>query len=200
MKFKSFLAVVACSVVAVSIGISLIVETVKEGDLQSESTSIQNQDSRNKQSTPSMVGSWKSGVNDNEHRYTDPQEIYFDMALDRSAIFAFLREGQADSFERQNFRYTPTKDASVTVQESINSDGEVSSVCGIKWISNNEFIVLIVKDLENPYRQGLKRRFIRIDEPMATILQQEAEQAAARTQRPTTADYTDYNRTVNLGN
>ena len=109
-----------------------------------------------------MVGSWKSGVKDNEFRHTDPQEIYFDMASDFSAIFAFRREGKADGFGSEDYRLAPTKDPSVSILKSINSDGETTSVSGIKWISNNEFIVLILKEPEAPHREGLQRRFVRI--------------------------------------
>ena len=188
MKLKSFLAIVSCSAIggSLAIGIALststpsIAETVKEGYIQSQSTGIGNKDYRNKQSTPSMVGSWKSSVEDNEYRYTDPKEIYFDMASNGSTTFAFRKKGQPDSFGSEDYRLAPTKDPSVSVLKSINSDGETTSVSGIKWISNNEFIIRILKDPEAPHREGVQRRFVRIQEPVATQLQQKAQAAASR--------------------
>ena len=181
MKLKSLLAIASCSAIALSISLPSIAEKVNDSKVESSSIGIGNKDYRNKQSTPSMVGSWKSGIKDNEHRHTDPQEIYFDMTSDFSAIFAFRREGQADTFGSGSYyRYTPTKDPSIVIQESLNSDGEVTSIVGVKWISNNEFIIRILKEPEAPHREGIQRRFLRIDKPVATILQERAQQAAAR--------------------
>ena len=57
MKLKSLLALVAGSAIALSVGIPSIAETIKESQIRSESTGIGNKDYRNKQSSPSIVGS-----------------------------------------------------------------------------------------------------------------------------------------------
>ena len=180
MKLKSLLAIVSCTAIALSISLPSVAETIKDSQVESSSIGIGNKDYRNKQSTPSMVGSWYSSVKDNEWRHTNPQEIYFDMASDGSTTFAFRREGQADRFGSGDYRLAPTKDPSVSVLKSINSDGETTSISGIKWISNNEFIVLILKEPAQSHREGIQRRFVRIQEPVATTLHQRAQQAAAR--------------------
>ena len=197
-SLRSTFAIFSCTVIIVGIGFPGISETLKDIQTQPQSIGIGNKDYRNKQSTPSMVGSWKSGVNDNEHRHTDPQEIYFDMASDFSAIFAIRKAGQADTFGSGNYRYTPTKDTSIVIQEGINSDGEIVHIIAIKWISNNEFITRMLKNPEAPHRVGVQRRFVRIDEPVATNLQKRAQQAeASRKARSYRNSYDNYRDAVN---
>ncbi|MCC0179177.1 hypothetical protein I4641_19615 [Waterburya agarophytonicola K14] len=185
MKLKSLLAIVSFSAIggslavgiALSISVPSVAEIVKDSQIKLETTNIQNKDYRNKQSTPSMVGSWKSGVEDNENRYVDPQEIYMDIKSDGTTTYAFRREGKADGFANGPYQYTSVDSQSGILVEGDEDQGRTFETT-IKWISNNEFILTLIKDSHASHRNGLQRRFIRIQEPVATILQQRAQQAA----------------------
>jgi len=85
---------------------------------------------------------------------------------------------QADSFNSGDFRFAPTKDADISLVTSIDSDGDVTSLTAIKWISNNKFVIRISKNLEALHREKVQRRFVRLQEPVATQLQQKVQQAA----------------------
>ena len=184
MKLKSLLVLVAGSAIALSIGIPSIAETVKESQIKSEHTGIGNKDYRNKQSTPSIVGSWKSGINDNEFSKTDPQEMYWDIGSNGRTTSAFRKEGQRDGFSNSIYEYAPTKQANIGAFASKYSEGTIASL--VKWVSNDEFIIVIITDSNAPHRNGIKRRYVRIQEPVATTLQQRAQQAT-RTNRENAA-------------
>ena len=174
MKLKSLLAIVSCTAIALSISVPSVAETVKESQIKLEIAGIGNKDYRNKQNAPSMVGNWKSSVKDNEFRHTDPQEIYMDVKSDETVAYAFRREGRADGFNNSTYKYAPTKETNVGALVTKNTQGTVY-ISAIKWISNNEFVLTLIKDSREPHRNGLKRRFVRIQEPVATILQQRAQ-------------------------
>ena len=177
MKLKSLLAIVSCSAIALSISVPSIAETVKDSKVESASIGIGNKDYRNKQSTPSIVGSWVSSVNNNEYRHLNPMEIYWDIKSGGTTTFAF-RPKSGDNFSETTYKYTPAKNASGIWVEKGNEQGE-TFVAVIKWISYNEFVLTLIKDSLRPERNGLQRRFVRIQEPVATTLQQQAQQAAA---------------------
>ncbi|MEL6787610.1 MAG: hypothetical protein AAFO76_09415 [Cyanobacteria bacterium J06607_15] len=89
MKLKSLLAIVSCSAIALSISLPSVAETVRDSKVESGSIVIGNKDYRNKQSTPSIVGSWKSSVVDNEYKHVNPTEINIDIKSDNTIIYAF---------------------------------------------------------------------------------------------------------------
>ena len=184
MKLKSLLALVAGSAIALSFGIPSIAETVEESQIKLEPTGIGNKDYRNKQSTPSIVGSWKSSVNDNEFSKTDPVEIYCDIGSNARTTEMFRREGQRDGFSNNTYQYAPTKQANIGALVSKHSEGTTASL--IKWVSNDEFILVIITDSNAPHRNGIKRRYVRIQEPVATTSQQRSQQVV-RTNRENAA-------------
>ena len=177
MKLKSLLAIVSCSAIALSISIPSVAETVRDSKIESSSIGIGNKDYRNKQSTPSMVGNWKSSVENNEYRHLNPMEIYWDIKPDGTTTFAFRRK-DGDGFADTTYKYAP-----ITTNEGLwaeNISSGVTALATIKWISNDEFVLIITKEPAQPEREGIQRKFVRIDEPVATILQERAQQAASR--------------------
>ena len=182
MKLKFLSALVAGSATALTIGIPSIAETVKESQIKLEPTGIGNKDYRNKQSTPSIVGSWKSSVNDNEYSKTDPQEIYWDIDSNGRTTIMFRREGQRDNFNNSTYQYAPTKKSNLGAFTSKNSQG-TTFLSAIKWISRDEFVLTLINDSNAPHRRGIQRRYVRIQEPVATSLQQRAQQRARQAVR-----------------
>ena len=176
MKLKSLLAIVSCSAIALSIGIPSVADTVKDSQVESSSIGIGNKDYRNKQSTPLIVGSWYSSVEDNEHRHTDPVEIYADFKADGTQNSASRREN-GEGFSNISYKYAPTKSKNLGALVQEDNEGR-TFLSVVRWISSNEFIITLVKDSHEPHRNGLKRRFVRINEPVATQIQQRAQQAS----------------------
>lgn len=166
---------------AVSIGVPSMAETVKESKVESSSIGIGNKDYRNKQSAYSIVGSWKSNAEDNEHRYTNPVDIYADFEAD-GTVNSVFRWKSGDVFGNTTYKYGHTKNENLGAVIQENSEGR-TFLSAVQWVSNNEFILILVKDSNEPHRNGLKRRYVRIEEPVATQLQEKAQQAAARTQQ-----------------
>ena len=68
MSLKSLSAIAKLSVVtvaiAINVGIPSIAETVKDIQVESQFTRINNKEHRNKQTNPSLIGSWKAVVSE----------------------------------------------------------------------------------------------------------------------------------------
>ena len=156
MKLKSLLAIVSCTAIALSISLPSIAETVKDSKVESTSIGIGNKDYRNKQFTPSIVGSWKSVVN--EHNKVS--EIY--VTFGSNGTFKVV--SQPSGYDGNGvWSYS---DGYLT--EHYTGKENPNAPAPIKWISNDEFIITIV-DNGNPYYEGAQRRYYR--QPVQTSRQ-----------------------------
>ncbi|MEO1692869.1 MAG: hypothetical protein AAFR63_15295 [Cyanobacteria bacterium J06631_6] len=166
MKLKSLLAIVSCSAIALSISLPSVAETVRDSKVESGSIVIGNKDYRNKQSTPSIVGSWKSSVVDNEYKHVNPTEINIDIKSDNTIIYAFQTK-KGNSFRNHTYKYSyAPNETGIWIQKPSEGTTTISS---IKWISDNEFVQTLIKDSGHPERSGLQRRYIRQQKPVATL-------------------------------
>jgi len=180
MKLKPLVAIASGVLVALTLSIPSIAETV----IKSETIGIGNKDYRNKQFSPSIVGTWKSEAHNNEYRTTD---IFLDINSDGTVNIAFKRPNQNATFSNVNYEYESVSDNKGIWREKNRSGNWTSDT--IEWFSSDEFVITL-EQLNNGNREGIQRRYVRTKGSVVSSLR------GAPQPTTTTTDYSGLNNAI----